>query len=69
MTYIPDPIELMNSRIESCMDNYIDENTCMSCKKKVNYELVCPSPIGDGPALCYECAGFNPDEFIALGED
>jgi hypothetical protein len=59
---IPDPIELLNSRIESYMDDYIDENTCMECGKKVDYELLCPSPIGDGPALCVECLGFDPFE-------
>ena len=52
---IPDPIELLESRQERLMDEYVDEYTCMGCGKKVDYDLVCPSPIGDGPALCNEC--------------
>ena len=60
--YIPDPIELMERRIDRLAEDYIDENTCMDCGKHVDYELVCPSPLGDGPALCYECAGFDPDK-------
>ncbi len=57
--YIPDPIELMESRIERLVDEYIDEYTCMGCKKKVDYALICLSPIGDGPELCAECAGID----------
>ena len=56
-TYIPDPIELMESRIERLSAEFIDENTCMGCKKEVDYDLYCMSPTGDGPALCAECAG------------
>ena len=56
---IPDPIELLNSRIENYMDAYIDENTCMECGKKVDYELYCMSPLGDGPAVCFECTGIT----------
>lgn len=52
---VPDPIELLKTRQERFMDEYIDEYTCMDCGKKVDYELMCPSPIGDGPALCAEC--------------
>ncbi len=59
MTYIPDPIELMEARIERLSDKYIDEYTCMACGKKVDYELYCMSPLGDGPALCAECAGIE----------
>lgn len=57
--YIPDPIELMERRIERFADDYIDENTCMGCGKKVDYELICPSSLGDGPALCAECSGYD----------
>lgn len=56
---IPDPIEQMNSNIERNIDNFIDENTCMCCGAKVDYELICPSPIGDGPALCADCSGVD----------
>ena len=62
--YIPDPIELMESRIDRMIDKYVDENTCMGCGKKVDYDLLCPSPIGDGPALCVECLGFDPFEEV-----
>ena len=59
MTYIPDLIELMEARIDRLVDEFIDEYTCMACKKKVDYDLYCLSPIGDGPALCAECAGID----------
>lgn len=62
--YIPDPIELMESRIERMMDKFVDENTCMECGKKYDYEMICVSPIGDGPAVCVECLGFDPFEKI-----
>ena len=54
---IPDPIELMESRMERLIDDYVDEKTCMGCKKKVGYELLCPDPMGYGPLLCNECLG------------
>jgi len=60
MTYIPDPIELLETKINTFIDKYIDDNTCMECGKTVDYELICPSPIGDGPAICIECLGFDP---------
>lgn len=60
MTYIPDTIERMEARMDNLADKYVDENTCMQCGKKVDYELICPSPIGDGPAVCVECLGFDP---------
>ena len=60
MEYIPDPIELMEARIDRLADKFIDEHTCMECGKKVDYELICPSPIGDGPGLCAECSGIDP---------
>ena len=57
--YIPDPIELLEARQERYADEYIDEYTCMGCGKKIDYELICLSPLGDGPALCAECAGID----------
>lgn len=57
--YIPDPIELMESRIDRLAEEYIDEHTCMNCEKKVDYELYCVSPMGDGPCFCAECAGID----------
>lgn len=57
--YIADPVELSEARITQMIDVY-KEDFCMQCGKKVNYELVCLSPLGDSAALCYECAGI-PD--------
>lgn len=54
---IPDPIELMENRIDRLASDYVDEHTCMICGKRVDYELICMSPLGDGPAVCAECAG------------
>jgi len=64
--YIKDPIELMEDRIERLMDEYIDEYTCMQCKKKVDYDLFCMSPMGDGPAVCQECAGLSDADLEKL---
>jgi len=58
-TYILDPIEIHNNKIESLMDKFVDEYTCMCCGKKVDYELICISPTGDGLALCVECSGLD----------
>ncbi len=63
MDYIKDPIELLNSRIEKLMGEYIDEYTCMQCNKTVDYELYCVSPVGDGPAVCAECAGIKNENW------
>lgn len=63
-TRIPDPIELMESRIERWQDKYVDEYTCMTCGKKVDYELICMNPIGDGPAVCVDCAGEGYKKFM-----
>ncbi len=60
--YIPDPIELMESRIERMIAEY-EEGVCMQCKKKVDHELICMSPMGDGPAVCEKCSGLDiPNE-------
>lgn len=56
--YMLDPLELMERRIERLCSEYIDEFTCMQCKKQVDYELICMTP--DGPALCEDCAGIRP---------
>jgi hypothetical protein len=61
--YIPDPIELMESRIERMMDAFVDEHTCMACGVTVDYELICMSPIGDGPAVCMACSGLTEADF------
>ncbi len=53
--YIPDPIEIIESRVEKLNEQFIDENTCMGCGQKVTYELICPDPLGCGPGLCADC--------------
>ena len=57
--HISDTVELLELRIERLVDEYIDENTCMGCGEKVDYDLVCQSPDGFGPALCDECLSLD----------
>ena len=57
---IHDPIEIMDSKIERLTDDFVNENTCMQCKKTYDYEMICPDPMGMGPAICVECLGFDP---------
>ena len=56
--YIKDPLELMKDRIDRLAGDYV-EGECMLCGKKVDYDLYCMSPTGDGPAVCAECAGIK----------
>lgn len=51
---IPDPIELMENRIEQMIFEY-EEEKCMSCGKKVDYELIAATPSPDSPVVCFEC--------------
>lgn len=57
MCYIPDPMELMEMRMDLLEETYVDEHTCMGCGKKVDYELTCAAPTGIGLGLCEECVG------------
>lgn len=57
---IPDPVELMESRMEAMIDMY-EDGICMGCAKKVDYQLMCATPLGDGPALCHECLGITEE--------
>ena len=57
---IPDPIELMDGRIESQMDLIDSEDTypCCICDERKPFsttDWVCVSPMGDGPLACPEC--------------
>lgn len=54
---LPDPLELLEAKMERLQDDYVDECTCMGCHKKVDYQLICPDPMGYGPLLCKECFG------------
>ncbi len=62
MTYIPDPIELMESRIEREIDKITPEGKypCAKCGDLIDPEEgICVSPIGDGPLVCsFACAGY-----------
>ena len=64
MTYIPDPVELMESRMEREIDKIDADNNypCMNCGEKFPVDQgICMSPLGDGPLVCsFKCAGF-PD--------
>jgi len=60
MEKILDPIERLEAKSEMLLDSYVDEKTCMDCKKVVDYELLCPDPMGYGPLICIECLGFDP---------
>ena len=53
---ICDPEEIINANIEKNIDEY-QEGICMHCGKKVDYDLYCMSATGDGPCVCWECAG------------
>jgi len=62
--YIPDPIELLAARQSHLIDQFVDEHTCMSCGKKVDYDLICMSPLGDSPAVCWECSGLTEEDVL-----
>ena len=61
MSYIPDPIEIMESNIEKMGDEY-KEGFCMMCGKEIDYEPYPVSARPDAPAGCAECAGFTGNE-------
>ncbi|MCK5610819.1 hypothetical protein KAR91_53595 [Candidatus Pacearchaeota archaeon] len=63
---IPDPVEIMEQRQDRLGGMFIDEHTCMECGAKVDHELICMSPMGDGPAVCETCAG---PEAVAMMEE
>lgn len=65
MTYIPDPLELLEMRAERNLF-YFQEGICQQCKTRVDYELICPSPMGEGPFLCFEC--LSPEDQKAYTE-
>lgn len=59
---IPDPIELMESRIEAEIDKVDADGTylCTGCDTRFPVdEMVCMSPMGDGPLACWDCSGFD----------
>ena len=56
--YIPDPTEILDRQIENNIDQY-EEGQCMSCDKKVDYELIQATPHPSSPVVCCEC--LSPD--------
>lgn len=54
MTYIPDPVEIMDSQIDRMVDEF-KEGHCMDCGKEVDYDLIQASASPTAPAVCYEC--------------
>jgi len=60
MTYIPDPIEIMESRIDKMSDSY-NEGHCMDCGKNVGEDnLIQATPDPCSPAVCFDCL---PEDF------
>ena len=58
--HIPDPIELMESRIECEIDKVTSDGKypCANCGDLFDVEEgICVSPMGDGPLVCsFKCA-------------
>lgn len=61
--YIPDPIELMESRIERNIEEYV-EGHCMNCGDEVDYELIPVSASPDAPVVCLNCLSPEDRESI-----
>lgn len=59
MCYIPDPLEILEARMERLMDDYVDDYTCMGCGKRCDYALDASGPMGLGPLLCNECMEYT----------
>ncbi len=59
MTYIPDPIEQMESRIDRMADEYV-EGQCMLCGDNVGEANLLPYNANpDSPAACEKCCGLS----------
>jgi len=58
--FLPDPIELMQNRIDRNIQNYT-EGVCVACDKMIDYEPYSLTPTPDALAVCAECAGV-PDK-------
>lgn len=52
--YIPDPVERMEARIDRWASEY-KEGHCQGCGKNVGEDCLDCGPLGDGPALCFDC--------------
>lgn len=62
---VPDLIELLDEKLNKLDDEYeyMDDKTCMICKRKFDYDMICTDPFGLGPLMCYDCAGIDPDKY------
>ena len=71
MTYIPDPIELMNARIEAYSEQLLpdDKFECSCGVVAPTDHGFCMSPIGDGPLACVDCVEQAYPGFIKATED
>lgn len=62
--YIPDPVELMEARIDREIVKVTPDGNypCANCGELIKVEEgICVSPMGDGPLVCsFKCAGW-PD--------
>ncbi len=61
MSSIPDPIELMEMRIEHECDMVDAKGMYPCCKCGTRYSLehhdwICMLPVGDGPLMCTDCS-------------
>ena len=55
MSYIPEPLEILESQIDRMVDQYV-EGHCMSCGKKVGESNLFPaSSHPAAAAVCFEC--------------
>lgn len=36
-----DPIEILEARMDVLQDEYVDNYTCIQCKKTYDYEMIC----------------------------
>ena len=64
---IPDPIELMELRIEQQCELVDSDLTypCVECGARYsleNHDWVCMSPMGDGPLVCSACQEQGNDD-------
>jgi len=53
---IPDPIELVNYKIERMIDSIDPDGKCMGCNSAVGFEAMYPiSERPDSPVACWNC--------------
>ncbi len=63
MTYLPDPTERLESRVDDLASEWAKvqggvpegSHRCPYCSKIFNYEPVAASSRPDSPVMCYDC--------------